>query len=63
MFKHYNAAVLKIPLSGTDALILVAELCEKTGFNVALEVFRVDVDIPNQSTTFKERITHTVCSY
>jgi hypothetical protein len=41
----------------------VAELCEKTGFNVALEKFRFNVDVTDESTTFKERITHAACSY
>jgi hypothetical protein len=63
MLEHRDTAGLEISLCSADALILVAELGEKTGFDVALEKFRVDVDIPDESTTFKERITHTACSY
>jgi hypothetical protein len=58
MFKHHNATVLEIALGDADALISVTKLSKKTSFNVALQILGVHVNIPDESTTFKERIAH-----
>jgi hypothetical protein len=63
MFKHHNATVVEIAFGDADALILVTKLSKKASFNVALQMLGVHVNISDESTTFKERITHTVCSY
>jgi hypothetical protein len=58
-----NAPLLDVTFGDADALVPVAKLGQKTGFNVALEKFGLHVDRPDKSTTFKERVTHAVCSY
>jgi hypothetical protein len=58
-----NTPLLDVPFGDTDALVPMAKLGQKAGFNVALEKFGLHVDRPNKSTTFKERVTHAVCSY
>jgi hypothetical protein len=63
MFKHHNATVVEIAFGDADALILVTKLSKKASFNIALQMLGVHVNIPDESTTFKERITHCVCSY
>jgi hypothetical protein len=63
MVKNHNATVLEIALGDADSLILVTKLSKKASFNVALQKLGLHVDISDESTTFKERITHCVCSY
>jgi hypothetical protein len=63
MLEDREAAGKEVSLGDADALVFVTELSEKAGFDIALEIFGLDVNISDQSTTFKERITHTVCSY
>jgi hypothetical protein len=63
MTNNCNASALNIPLCDTDAFILHTKLCEKTSLNIALKKSRINMDITNKLTTFKERITHTVYSY
>jgi hypothetical protein len=63
MFKNSNATVVDIAFGDADALILVTKLSKKASFNIALQVLGVHMDISDESTTFKERITHAVCSY
>jgi hypothetical protein len=63
MFKNSNATVVYVALGDADAFIPVTKLSKKASFNIALKVLGVHMDIPDESTTFEERITHTVCSY
>lgn len=63
IFNNSNATVVNVALGDADALILMTKLSKKASFNIALQVFRVNVNISDESTTFEERITHTVCSY
>jgi DNA-binding phage protein len=60
---HGNAALVNVALGDADAFIPMTKLGKKTCLDIALKVFRVNVNIPDESTTFEERITHTVCSY
>jgi hypothetical protein len=61
--QHRDALILEVALGYTDSFILVPELGEETGLNVALEKARIDMDRADKSTAFKERIPHAVCSY
>jgi hypothetical protein len=61
--QNSNATVMDIAFGDADALILMTKLSKKASFNIALKVLGVHMDIPDESTTFEERITHTVCSY
>jgi hypothetical protein len=63
MFKHHNATVEEIAFGDADTLILVTKLSKKASFNIALQMLGVHVNIPDESTTFKEMIAHCVCSY
>jgi hypothetical protein len=63
MLDNCDAAIQDVSFGNTDSFKLVTKLSEKTSFNVALQKFGIHVNISDESTTFKERITHTVCSY
>jgi hypothetical protein len=58
-----NAPLLNVAFGDTDAFVAVPKLRQETGFNVALQIFGLHMDRPDKSTTFEERVTHTVCSY
>lgn len=61
--ENNNAALLNVAFGDTDTFVAVSKLRQKTGFNVALEILGIHMDRPDKSTTFEERVTHTVCSY
>jgi ABC-type cobalamin transport system ATPase subunit len=63
MLHDRDAPSLDIALRHAHTLVLHTELCEQTGLDISLEEARINVDISHQHTTFKERVTHTVCSY
>jgi len=58
-----DASAKDVSFGDTNSFKLVTKLSEKTRFNVTLQKLGIHVNIPDESTTFKERITHTVCSY
>jgi hypothetical protein len=58
-----DTSIEDVSLRNTDSFKLVTKLSEKTRINVALQKLGIHVNISDESTTFKERITHTVCSY
>jgi hypothetical protein len=58
-----DASVQDVSLGNTDSFKLVTKLSEKTCFNIALQILGIQMNISDESTTFKERIAHTVCSY
>lgn len=63
MLKDGDTSTLNIAFGDTNSFVSHSQLRQKTSLDVALKIFGINVDSANKSTTFKERVTHAVCSY